>query len=56
MPKTNGSLKRDAQYDEEESANKKLKKSNESFQDIHRTGAKCLPSSKVQDPKEKGML
>ena len=37
------------------SASKKLKTEHDSPPDIHRTGAKCVTSSQVQDTKEKGV-
>jgi tRNA-specific adenosine deaminase 1 len=58
MPKIDNFLKRnldDENCPDTEKTIKKLKESNESSQDIHRTGAKCLKSSKIQDPKEKGV-
>lgn len=35
---------------------KRIKTEISLIQDIHRTGAKCVPSSLNQDPKEKGVL
>jgi len=57
MPKVDSPvIKRNLDDDEStENATKKLKQSNESSQDIHRTGAKCLSSSERQDPKESGV-
>jgi len=56
MPKIENILKRNMDDESDnENSTKKLKSSNESPQDIHRTGAKCLKSSKQQDSKEKGI-
>ncbi len=59
IPKQNNSKRDFSQVDENESgdgsASSKKAKLNEIEDDLHRTGAKCVPNSSVQDPKEKGL-
>ncbi|CAF0710605.1 unnamed protein product [Brachionus calyciflorus] len=52
IPKST-SLKRE--HEDEETVIKRLK-TDENIDDIHRTGAKCVPNSLIQDPKEQGVL
>lgn len=61
MPKSSSDLKRanDGDDDDDDSVGQVLTKKiklDEQPDDIHRTGAKCVPTSEAQDPKEKGLL
>ncbi len=57
IPKKDDDLSLKRSFDERNdvNSNKKIKLDNEKDADIHRTGAKCVPNSFVQDSKEKGV-